>query len=242
MGFAHGKGWGRLIDNMQELSAQHPWEQRDPRAVFRGSTHGRSCWNGTAGAIVDDGGYGGGATGSRGSACGRRLLRQLMLAPAHAPLFDAGYSFVFLDHQPRYRLTVYAEGHLGWADRARLQLLTGSVLLMQETMCREWYALALRPWVHYVPLEYWFGNLHAAARWAAAPQNSAAVRAIARNGRRFVDALLRPAAVRRYAIALLRGYGSALRYRVQRRAGAEAAASFLRRTKQDEEPTADTES
>lgn len=35
-------------------------------------------------------------------------------------------------------------------------LLSGAVLLWQETMCREWYTLLLQPWVHYVPVDYHF--------------------------------------------------------------------------------------
>jgi hypothetical protein len=39
-------------------------------------------------------------------------------------------------------------------------LLSGSVLLWQETMCREWYTLLLQPWVHYVPVDYHFKGGH----------------------------------------------------------------------------------
>ena len=94
----------------------------------------------------------------------------------------------------------------------------------------------MEPWVHYVPLEYWFGNLHTVTEWAADPVNSEALRTIAQNGRRFVDAVLRPAAVLDYAVELLRGYEAALRYRVHKRKDAQDAASFLAYAQRDEDP------
>jgi hypothetical protein len=82
--------------------------------------------------------------------CGRRLVRSV--GAAHRQLFDLGFDHLSAEEQLGYQAAVYVEGHCGWADRGRVLMASGSVLLWQETMCREWYSLLLQPWVHYVPV------------------------------------------------------------------------------------------
>ena len=80
----------------------------------------------------------------------------------------------------------------------------------QETMCREWYTLLLRPWAHYVPVDYHFKGLRQAAAWALCPAaNFGASEAAARRARRFADAVLTRRTATSYAAALLRRWGDA---------------------------------
>ncbi len=123
-----------------------------------------------------------------------------------AGLFDVGYDYLNAEQQVGFRAAIYAEGHCGWADRGRYLLLQGSALLWQETMCREWYALLLEPWVHYVPVDYHFGNLRAAAGWALCPANAPAVRAMLRRLATYADAVLSRATAVAYAAALMERY------------------------------------
>ena len=53
-------------------------------------------------------------------------------------------------------ISLFLASKFRWADRGKMLLLSGAVLLWQETMCREWYTLLLQPWVHYVPVDYHF--------------------------------------------------------------------------------------
>jgi hypothetical protein len=124
--------------------------------------------------------------------CGRRLLR--VLSSQRPDLIDAGYDWQGLTEYMRRRNHLYVEGNSGWADRARLLMLLrqdaeeggdvtvakrggwrngvrevgeadGPVLLMQETMCREWYTLLLEPWSHYLPVDYFFETLLPTTDW-----------------------------------------------------------------------------
>eukprot|EP00937_MAST-01D_sp_MAST-1D-sp2_P000358 g358.t1 len=224
---------------------------------------GAPAKGGSGAALGTGGGDGAAAVAAWGAGrgvCGRRLLRRqahaLGLAPGAdaaiarkpgVPLtIDARHGFVPLEAQLAYGFTIYAEGHAGWADRARLQLHSGSVLLMQEGPCREWYTLAMEPWAHYIPLEYHFGNLGAVARWAGrgvpgtgarGARRARRLAALRRRSAAFARALLSPRAIRRYADAALRGLARAQRYALQRHAGAVPAESYLQRRAPDECPT-----
>lgn len=86
----------------------------------------------------------------------------------------------------------------------------GSALLWQESMCREWYTLLLEPWVHYIPVDYHWAQLHAATRWALDNPNRAAE--IASRARAFAEEMVSADAALVYATALLREYlGKAVR-------------------------------
>jgi len=201
------EGWDAFRGLITNMSRASPLHTRVPQAVFRGGTQGKSCWTGEPGSEI--------AVHRNAQAlhCGRRALRKKMLEPDTRALYNVGYDFLDARSQLQYQAVLYAEGHCGWADRGRFMLHMGSVLLWQETMCREWYTMLLEPWVHYVPLDYHLTNLHAAAHWALDPDNSRHVRRIVDNLRTYVEEMLSTEAIITYAAALLREYmQNALRY------------------------------
>ena len=42
----------------------------------------------------------------------------------------------------------------------------GNALIVQEQQCVEYYGVTLKPWKHYIPVDYWFRNLTDAVMWA----------------------------------------------------------------------------
>ena len=64
------------------------------------------------------------------------------------------------------RYVIFMEGTEEWADRLKLLLQLGSVVLMQELWCNEHYAWMLEPWVHYVPVRADLEDLMEKLEWA----------------------------------------------------------------------------
>lgn len=203
--------WDRIVE---EIQAAPPPVSPSRRAIFRGRTKGQSCWPrndpsreaGVASQTNDESGI---------PRCGRRRLH--VLASRFPDQFDVGYDYIpLLEQYQRNRYQIYAEGHCGWADRLRFLLFSrSSALFFQETFCREYFALGLEPWVHYLPLDYLFDNLEEVHRWAE--NHPEAVEIIISNMNAYAAGVLSEAAVRSYAVSLLSQIADALRYRPEPR-------------------------
>ena len=114
---------------------------------------------------------------------------------------------VSMDDQARlFQMTINVEGSSGWADRLRHLLLSGMVVLKQDSGITEWWEPLLVPFVHYVPVSSTLHNLSDAVRWVRAHQAQA--RAIARDAAALVEAVLSPHALAAYFAHLLRGYAA----------------------------------
>jgi len=77
---------------------------------------------------------------------------------------------LFLGHckvnQERYKLVLYVEGNLGWANRLATQLAMQSVIIRQfNAPFEEWYSAFLEPWVHYIPVDHLFEELPNVMEW-----------------------------------------------------------------------------
>ena len=213
------EGWDSFALKMKQLAAMSPFNTRKRRAVWRGGTRGKSCWDGTPNSTVS---VQTGISDERQTAvevspsspalrCGRRALRRAAHAPGNgsaSPLFDVSYNYLNAAAQVNYQAAIYAEGHCGWADRGRYLMLQGSVLLWQETMCREWYTLLLEPWRHYIPVDYHFSNLGAAAAWTLCPKHASSVNAMLQRLEEYANIVLKRETATAYASALLRKYSA----------------------------------
>ena len=89
---------------------------------------------------------------------------------------------------------------------------------MQQTSTIEHYGMLLEPWVHYVPVDYDFGNLVARVAWALRnPAESQAIRARANS---YAQSVLKRRATVAYAKLLMQEYARLLNYTVKLRPGA----------------------
>ena len=101
---------------------------------------------------------------------------------------------------------MHVEGSDGWADRLRHLLLSGAVVLKQDSGIVEWWEPLLVPYVHYVPVASDLANLSAAVQWVRTHPDEAA--AIARRAGELVERVLSTAALAEYAAAVLEGYAA----------------------------------
>lgn len=106
----------------------------------------------------------------------------------------------------RYQAAVHVEGSDGWADRLRHLLLSGAVVLKQDSGIVEWWEPLLAPYVHYVPVASDLANLSAAVQWVRTHPDEAA--AIARRAGELVERVLSTAALAEYAAVVLEGYAA----------------------------------
>ena len=97
--------------------------------------------------------------------------------------------------------------------------------MMQESSCREFYGLALEPWVHYVPVDHAFETLASVVTWARAHPGLVAL--IKRNMHAYAEHAVSAAAVRAYATHVLRHLGKAARYEPSRRGDAVLGSSLF---------------
>lgn len=223
--------WDTRAAKIRRWREPYPWSARIPRAVFRGAM--RRCYSPKQ--LEPD------ARSWR--TCGRTRLKHLAHTEAlsrrldvdvgDAPFIDprvyprARRPMLPMQQQEAYRYVLNVEGNCGWADRLHILAFMGVVVLHQETMCKEWYNLAMQPWVHYVPVDYYFDSLPHALSWAE--NHEADALRIVDNMNALASSLLSSAGIRAYTRHLVRAYAPALNYTVRRRPGAEAAEEYLSR-------------
>ena len=171
--------------------------------LFRGSG-GRSCWDAAQKDVGRDG----------AGVCGRSLLFRGAGTERVRTTgwLDARRNHIPLAQQAGYGGLLSAEGHCGFADRGKHILWLGPTLFHQESFCAEYYMIAARPWIHYVPVSYTFDSLEAGIRWARDhPKDVARIR---ENARDFATAWLSAAGVLAYFEALLAEIAGLVRYDV----------------------------
>lgn len=164
--------------------------------------------------LLDVGLYGKGLDG------GAALLQTLGPAYQFRPPIPMG------EQANQFRYVLYAEGACGWADRLKVLLVSGMLILLQETPCREFFQPLLRPWVHYVPVANDFSNLIERIEWAR--HHDEAVRDMVDEAASLGRTLNSQAAWDHYLERLLLGYARRLAYVPRRRPG---VVKFLRETK-----------
>lgn len=223
--------WDARAEKIRQWRRPFPWPARIPRAVFRGAM--RRCYSPKQ--LEPD------ARSWR--TCGRTRLKHLAhteplsrrvdVDVGDAPFIDtrvyprARRPMLPMRQQEAYRYVINVEGNCGWADRLHILAFMGALVLHQETMCKEWYNLAMRPWVHYVPVDYYFDSLPDALRWAE--NHEADALRIVDNMNALASALLSRRGIRSYTRHLVRAFAPALNYTVRRRPGAEPAEDYFAR-------------
>ncbi len=87
------------------------------------------------------------------------------------------------------------------------RLLSNSVTLKQDTDNIQWFYPALKPWVHYVPVEKDMGDLLEKVKWVL--ENEAAAKRIADESTKFVKENLMMEDIDNYIVTLLNEYARA---------------------------------
>lgn len=197
-----------------------PWEQRHPRAFFRGVTSAFAHHDGN-------------------DAADARILLHLMNSAERATddaMLDAGVVEYMkfartrtgagdashaalpsplprtpLSAMRRYKYVLDVDGGLGSSRKRGIMLSSGATPFFQRSPWRQWYEPLLQPHRHYVPVDRWLRDLRARVRWARAHDDdgdSAAggARGIASEARRFAESYLSYDAALEYFCTLLGEY------------------------------------
>lgn len=110
--------------------------------------------------------------------------------------------------QNEFKYVIHAEGNSFWADRIIMQLFGSSAVLKQTTPCGMFFEPLLGPYVHYIPVDFSFGQVVRQIMWAR--NNDDVVRGIVDNARRFAAEYVSVAGVQTYVDELLVQYTSLL--------------------------------
>ncbi|GAQ87606.1 hypothetical protein KFL_003640080 [Klebsormidium nitens] len=229
--------WAAAFEDARAARAAHSPALRIRKAVFRGGG-GRGCF-----LDADDRGWGGdkvAVSEDTWQRCGRERLVFLVRAGSRPELYDVmlsdtdqvggfrewaagmvtrGRPRLSRAEQEAYRAVIHVEGNCGWANRLKHELHMGTVLLKQRTPCWEYYELGLRPWEHFVPVDYNLSNLTAAIEWVLA--NGEEADAMVNRMHAYADEVLGPDlnGMKAYTTGVLRGLQGLVRYKVEKRPG-----------------------
>jgi hypothetical protein len=99
-----------------------------------------------------------------------------------------------------YKYLISLDGAVAAWKRVATILFSGSVLMLQHRW-REFFYVGLKPWVHYVPVEYDVSNVIEQYEWLKAHPEEA--RTIADNGRRFAQTILTPTALETHFVEIV---------------------------------------
>eukprot|EP00172_Hildenbrandia_rubra_P000032 Plantae.Rhodophyta-Hildenbrandia_rubra.ctg1014.p2 GENE.Plantae.Rhodophyta-Hildenbrandia_rubra.ctg1014~~Plantae.Rhodophyta-Hildenbrandia_rubra.ctg1014.p2 ORF type:complete len:526 (+),score=94.45 Plantae.Rhodophyta-Hildenbrandia_rubra.ctg1014:1140-2717(+) len=115
------------------------------------------------------------------------------------------------NYQDDYKYSVYAEGNSFWADRIILQLFGSSAIIKQSTPCGQFFEPLLKPYVHYIPVDYFFRDLLRQTRWAR--ENDQEVKKVVGNARQFAQDFLTIDSIKLYTKHILNEYTALLKDR-----------------------------
>lgn len=201
-----GAGFAGWDEKMKEYATDTtPWEQKTPKAVFRGGNRPSMFY-----ASKKDAEMG----------CDRTGRSRLKFLSEQTPeLYDVSISgqcggrawelqrLGVMEHH-RFKYIIYAEGNCFWADRLNKQVFGPSVVVKQETPCGQFWEPLLRPMVHYLPTDFFFGNTDEQLRWAIAHDDEA--RVLVKNANEFAANFLSLTGIEAYTEMLLAEYTALL--------------------------------
>jgi hypothetical protein len=203
------QNWPSAIQNIIANRNNNPWPSRKDIVVFRGniascavcaSSQGLSTLN-----II--------RTPDTHDNCGRKRASKIANDIHHSRDFDFGrLGNIDMPAHETYRYVQYIHGNCNWANRLRRLLFMGTALFKQAGVCEEFYALRLRPWTHYIPVDYNLVNMTAALAWVRA--HPADTQRIIENMHSYAHAFNTAEFAVQYTTELLITYAQLLSYNV----------------------------
>ena len=221
--------WDGVVNKIKTNAARYNWHSKIGKAVFRGGQRTCTIDRGTVKAIT---GVNTSPNDVRWKVCGRTALLYSALTSNYSNYFDVsltdGHNFntvlpspqslpthLDMNLQEKFKHIIYVEGHCQWANRLRRLLFMGSAIIFQDTECVEPYGMLLRPWIHYIPVDYTFSNLTETMLWAMKHDDE--VQLIIQRQNEYADRHVSAAAIRTYVRRLFEAYSRLLKYEVHLR-------------------------
>lgn len=200
--------WPEVVRGIKRHRDSVPWEARIPKAVFRGGVRTCHVCATPEGYHLEDTMIPKMAPDER--RCGR--ARALDLGKGDMTMLDFAETGLDMPGHEAYRYVMYLHGECHWANRLRRLLFMGMAILKQVGICEEFYGMRLRPWVHYVPVDYHLRNMTAAVQWAL--RHEGEVRRMIRRTQAYAEAFDTSEFAVSYTYYLLRRYAAMLDYKV----------------------------
>ncbi len=224
--FPSYSGWNSTHNEIAHWRDKYPWKNRVNKAVFRGGV--RTCFpeDGDEAAISSKNVQ---ALLEKGLIkCGRNAL--IYVARHCDPhLFDVDFESkkIPLQDQEKYKLIIYAEGHIGWANRLKILLGMRNVIIKQENKGgMEWYTFGLEPWVHYIPVDHLFLSLPEVVKWAL--KHDELISQISANADRYFETVLTSSSMKLRLGILLEEFSKLFKYKIQVRENAFEFTQYLK--------------
>jgi len=114
----------------------------------------------------------------------------------------------------QFKYVIYAEGNCGWADRLKLLLNSGMVIILQHTPCVEYFTEFLKPYVHYIPVDTTFSNISEAIHYAETHDEE--VKQMIYAAHKVAETFISVKTMKTFVLALITKYANLLKYKVKR--------------------------
>ena len=198
------KGWNNMMTEIDKMAAISPWESKFPILFWRGTTSGF---------------YASGSEQRQLGAFPRGRLVQLSLE--YPDLINARFatflnpdlhkdfpksSFISVPHHLYYKYQITMDGSTATYPGYQWRLYSGCLNFKQDSLDTMWFYGALKPYVHYVPVQRNMEDLVEKVEWAMA--NDEKAKQIAENARTFAKGNLLPEHMLLYGYKVLSKYVS----------------------------------
>lgn len=100
-------------------------------------------------------------------------------------ILDFEKKYMKIEDQLRYKYIVDLDGYTNSWEGLIWKLYSGSVVLKQKSIWKQWYYDELKEWVHYIPLENDLSDFENKIKWCL--ENDELCQKIASNSRKFVS-------------------------------------------------------
>lgn len=216
--FMLGDNWASLIQNVEQASINNPWQQKTNKIFWRGSLSGSNPTGNNDFSMENIDKF--------------PRLNLAILSKLYPDMIDAestnrvsAYTKGGRDIEEamqiilgsstantppaehiKYRYLASIDGATCAWQRVPWIMLSNSVLLKQETSFMEWFYPAIKPYVHYVPMDERLTNIFQQLKWMQAHDSE--VQEISRNATSFVKNELMPEHIKDHMAIILNEYSS----------------------------------
>lgn len=212
--FMINDSWSKLSDKIQNANTQHPWQNKRNKIFWRGrATGGGMTYNlenydklpRITLAMLSR---------SYPDLIDAKIIDRLQfdlytassikLSVAFGLLFGTGIPFVSEQDHLHYKYLASVDGNTCAWQRVPWIMLSNSVLLKQEASTIEWFYSALKPYVHYVPMNERLTNIFQQLSWMES--HDAELQQISKNAQHFVKNNLMPEDIAAHTVIILNEY------------------------------------
>jgi hypothetical protein len=211
-------GWNGIIKEINANQAKFPWEQKIEKAFWRGTpTEGYYTWSDWTryprGKLIYNSQQSPQSIDAAFVAYGDWQVDNIQKFMDHLGVMP----FVTHNEQLQYKYQLDIDGATCCYPGTQWKLLSGCMVMKQDSQNVMWFSSQLVPWKHYVPLDNELGDVEEKVLWAQTHDDEA--HKIAEQGREFALTHLMPEHILLYCYKTLVKYASLQRFKPLLEAG-----------------------